>query len=207
MTTEKKEKGSCFSASGMALMAHKFGVETDIQVNDTNISDEVFEYDVIFRDAPAASWSLDPKDEESVTQNRGAVIFAIALDVAARNAYCLGEESEIGNTHFHRILFEQSKRAEQIVVDFLAWYGNSDCRAVDLHDYLNQVFEDLDGDDVAEDVKVLCESLQLGGGLLSHATIREILWQKVTFRTFKHERPTLYPTWNRALWCACQSCK
>jgi len=141
MIEKKTNKGSWYAVSGMMLMAHKLGVSAHSDLTETDIPEDIFEYEVVFRDPPIEDWSLDPNDMSAVNLNRKAVLFAIAIYNAARVSNAFEKEpDEEHAAHFIELLTEQHVQLINIVSDYLKWYSKEECDSSGLLHYLGKVF-------------------------------------------------------------------
>lgn len=209
MIEKENNRGSIYAAAGMALMAHKFGVSSRIEVTDKIIPDDAFEYETIFRDPPTCNWTLNPNDRNEVDENRRAILFRFAVTCGASigNAYD-PDFNEDEDTLWDDYIHNQQDNCQKMIQDFLTWYGKDDCAAEDLANYLEDIF-----DAVARqgDTRLLVDNIvqltMLKGGIISGPEIREIVNPSIPFGLLEYDAPAFYPTWHDALNSVTYSCR
>jgi len=201
MAKKKKNRGGLNTVSSMRLMAHKLGVNSSIKLTDTVITEQTFEYKIVFKDAPVEDWHGSPDDISAVNQNRRAVIFDHAMMAAAKVGLSMEDTDEDEDkVYFNSMLSDQLAKSQKTVSEFIKWYGKEDCETDAMHKYLFDIFyheaESLKTKKHIADISYL---VCTAGCEMSSVEFRELINPFIPFGVLEYEPPLLHEKWVDAL--------
>ena len=195
MAKKKKNRGDLNTVSSMGLMAHKLGIRSKIELTDTEITEQTFEYEIVFEDAPIENWLTSPDDTLVVRQNMNAVIFNVAIEAAARVGVSiekgLGEVED--DVYFNNMLSNQIIESWQSVSDFLKWYKKEEFNTDSIHKYLFELFhEEANTIKTQQYINHIADLVCLNGCEMSLSKFRKLTSRLVPFGILKWDPSLLH---------------
>jgi hypothetical protein len=201
MKEKDYNKGDVYEISGIVLMAYKFGISASVELSDTFISDEIFEYYPIFEESPKINWILNHNNSESVDKNRQAVLFQVALICGKFIGQICNPDSKNEDYIFwDEVLDQQKDNGLEVIADFLEWYGKDECEAEDLARYLQNIFYEVARkNEIEKLIPCVADAIMLNGGSIDAPEIHELASSAMPIGILEFDSLPFYQAWNNAL--------
>ncbi|MGB3948427.1 MAG: hypothetical protein WBM13_10610 [Bacteroidia bacterium] len=195
--TEVNFKGSLETVVGMAVMAHKFGINSDIILLDGN-SDRIWEYGLSLREAPVENWTLDPKVPSDVKDNQRAVLFKLALCEAAEARFSQDAEEleDIAVDHFYYILKKQTEEVWALVSEYNEW---SEAEVYEEPDICGVFYDKALDNWTQAIIDRISDEIMVNDFKISARKLRKLITTEIPFGEFQYRPLADNSDWSEAL--------